>query len=125
MRSRQLMLGLVLAMVACTASAKEPKKPTLRDSIQGKWGKTNHDFLFEVVGNQFSEFHASKPFTPINAGTVEFPPGKEYAVLKARTGHTFWIYPAGTNVIAVETFQPDGTLWEDGRVMYRVGAIQP
>ena len=47
--------------------------------------------------------------------------------MKTDTGHTWWLFPAGKNVLASESFEPDGS-WAngtDGRVFYRQGTVQP
>jgi hypothetical protein len=118
--------GLLLACVALSvATPAFSKEPTLREKLQGKWSKTNHPFSFEVRGDTWSEFKADKPLAAFNSGEVLFPPGKDYAVVKAKNGVILWLFSAGKNVVAVETFNPSGTLWEDGRVFYRHGTEQP
>jgi hypothetical protein len=121
------MLALTLTPRLAWAQDK-PKdfaKQTLQEKLQGKWSKTNHRFSFEIKGNKWMEFVAEKPLAASNTGMVEYPPGKDYAIVRAVTGHRLWIFSGGKDVVAVETFGPDGKLWEDGRIFYRFGTVQP
>jgi len=118
-----IVVACLLGVVAATGAAAPPnakeKPKTVNDKIQGKWARRNHTYSFFIDGNKWSEFTENKINVPSMTGVIELPPGKEYAVVKAKNGSEFWLFPSGENVLAVETFTADGVIWEDGRVFYR------
>lgn len=119
---RALIGGLLLAVIATPANAKEP---TLKEQVQGKWARTNHPFSFQIKGDAFEHYSEGKPFTPTAVGKVSYPIGKDYVIVKLSNGDTWWVFSAGKNVVAVEFFLPDGTVIAEGRVYYRDGTVLP
>ena len=128
---RRLLLAALVALFLVTPALAQEKpkdraEPTLKEKLQGKWSKTNHEVSFEITGNKWTEYHEAKPLVPFNTGTVEYPLGKDYVIVNVdKTGNRLWIFSAGKDVVAVETFMPDGRLWEDGRIFYRFGTVHP
>ena len=113
------LMGLVAtASVAAPTKAKEKPK-TILEQVQGKWVRKNHEFSFFITGNRWTEFSENKMGTPHATGAIEIRPGKEYAIVKADNGATFWLFPSGENVLAVETVLKDGSIVGAGRVFYR------
>lgn len=116
---------LVICFASSAATIVFAEEPALKEKLQGKWAKANHPYSFEVLGNAWTEFKSDRPLAPCNSGNIVFLPGKDYAVVKSKNGPVLWLFSAGKNVVAVETFFADGRLWEDGRVFYRQGTEQP
>jgi hypothetical protein len=112
-----LMGLLATASIAAPPTAKGKPK-TVSEKIQGKWTRLNHEFSFLIQGNKISEFHETKLGKPTATGLIEFPPGKDYALAKLDNGGVLWLFVCGENVLAVESFGPDGVIWQDGRVFY-------
>ena len=116
-----------IAVVCLATSIASGKEPSLRDKVQCKWVRTNHPFAFQVRGNNWEHYEATKPLQATSKGIVEYPAGKDYAVVKTDTGHVWWIWSAGRDVVAVETFEPDGSFGGGalGRIFYRPGSDKP
>jgi len=127
MERRPFAFVLVALLSTGTALGAPPKEPTVRDKIQGKWMRSNHPYSFQIAGDRWEHWDVNKPFKPTGTGTITYPVGKDYALVKTDTGHTWWLFPAGKNVLASESFEPDGSLANgtDGRVFYRQGTVQP
>jgi hypothetical protein len=118
-----IVIACLMGLVAATCDAAPPKakdKPkSLGEKLQGNWSRRNHQWSFAIQGNRLSEFQESKPGAAHSTGVLEFPAGKDYATVRLSHGYVLWIFPAGDDAIAVETFKPDGSIWEDGRLFYR------
>ncbi|MEO1990967.1 MAG: hypothetical protein ABGW78_03470 [Pirellulales bacterium] len=123
---RRLLLTAVLASLTVSALAQEQKK-TVRDRLQGRWGRTNHPHSFEVRGLKWFHYTANYPFKPTETGDIEYPPEKDYAIVKTAKGYVWWLFPAGDNALAAEVFNADGSIDDnaDGRVFYRDGTRIP
>ena len=125
---RRIVLAGVLAAFPASALAQENKKTgkTLHERLQGEWSRTNHPFSFKVQGDQWAHYDAKFPLKPTGTGVITYPKGKDYAIVNTNTGHVWWLFSAGANVVAVDTFEPDGSLSAGaGRVYYRDGTRTP
>ncbi len=89
--------------------------------LQGTWGRSNANETVFIKGKQFAETKKDKPLTPHSTGKLEFPVGKDYAVVRTSNKFTLWIFPAGDNAIAVEVFRPDMSLNGTGIIYYKDG----
>jgi len=116
MRTSQLMLGLILAIVACIASANEP---TLKEKIQGTWSRPNGQARFIIKGDTYTEFRSNAPFNVHTTGRLSYPQGKDYAVATLANKWTVWIFSAGKSAIAIEVWNPDGELGGKGEIYYK------
>ena len=128
MRLRYIILVLfssfIFQQMAAAGDTQERNRQLKK--IEGRWGRSNHRWSFNIEDGQFREFEASTPIKPTNTGTVTTQMGQDYAVVKVNeNGLTLWIFSAGENVIGVETFQPSGRCADAGRVFYRVGTEMP
>jgi hypothetical protein len=124
---RRVMLTAVLSVLPVLAmGAGNKKEKTLQERMQGTWSRTNHPFSFTVKGNEWVHYDEKFPLKPTGNGTLEYPRDKDYAIVRTNTGHVWWLFSAGENVIAVETFEPNGGFsLGAGRVYYRDGTYTP
>jgi len=119
MRTSQLMLGLVLAIVACVGSAEEPKESTLKEKIQGSWSRSNGHARYVIKGDTYTEFRADAPLKAHATGRLSYPRDKDYAVATLSNKWTLWIFPAGRSSIAIEAWNPNGELGGKGEIYYK------
>lgn len=125
MRRRVILAGVLAALPAAAIGADKVKEKTLKERLQGRWVRPNDVLSFSINGDAMVEFHEAKPFAPFNQGGIEFEENREKAIVRMKTGHTLWLFSAGPDVVAVETFTPDGKLFDNGRVFYRQGTYSP
>jgi hypothetical protein len=122
------MLTAVLSVLPVLAmGAGNKKEKTLQERLEGTWVRPNHRFSLVIKDNQWIHFDEKVPFKPTDSGEIQFPQGRDYAVVKTKSGFTWWLFSAGENVIATEHFEPSGALHDtsDGRVFYRKGTVMP
>ena len=126
MRRRMILAGALGAFPVVAIAQEKKREKTLRERLQGEWSRTAHPYSFKVQGDEWSHYAEDVPFKPTGAGKITFPKDKDYAVVTTDTGHVWWLFSAGENVVAVDTFEPNGKLTPGaGRVYYRVGTRIP
>ncbi|MGB8852695.1 MAG: hypothetical protein WCC69_03920 [Pirellulales bacterium] len=96
----------------------------LKDRLQGEWAKANHPHFFKIQGQTLLEFSENAPLKTNATGKIDFSQGKEYAVAKLDNGFSLWLFSAGEHVMAMEIFDPQGKLIDNGLVLYKRG-FQP
>lgn len=106
------------------ATTAAPKTPSLEGRLQGEWAKANNPHSFKIQGQSLLEFSENAPLKPHARGKLEFPQGKEHAVVKLDNGFSFLLFSAGRDVMAMDVFDPQGKLTDNGVVLYRRG-FQP
>ena len=114
-------LSAVAATGLLSAATAFSQEPGLLAKLQGTWGRSNANETVFIKGKQYSETKKDRPLTPNSTGKLEFPPGKDYAVVRTSNKFTLWIFPAGDNAIAIEVFRPDMTLNGSGIIYYKDG----
>lgn len=120
---KRLAIVILLSGIAATCSAAAPKK-TLKDKLQGRWGRPNFDWMV-IQGNQLKLFAQNKPAQPFRTGVLQFDEEKGVAVAAhCSTGHAMWIWycgesPTGEETACYEVFLPDERVWEKGCVVYK------
>jgi len=123
-------VGTLEADVLGKTNASEPKTkaalktPSLEDRLQGEWAKANNPHSFKIQGHTLLEFSENAPLQAHAKGKLEFPQGKEHAVVKLDNGFSFLLFSAGQNVMAMDVFDPQGKLTDNGVVLYKRG-FQP
>jgi hypothetical protein len=126
MRRRIILAGALAVLPAIAMAQKKEKDKTLRERLQGEWARTNHRFSFKVQGDQWTHYDERVPLKATGTGVIIFPKGKDYAIVTTQNGHVWWLFSAGENVVAIETFDPNGGVTSDtGRVYYRNGTRTP
>jgi hypothetical protein len=111
---------MLLVVVASAAAPKKQEPKNVLQKIQGKWIRRAHDISFEINSSTWNEFSEKNVAgKPTLTGSIETPPGKEYALVKASNGAVIWLFPNGSNALGVETFDRSGNIVGDGRVFYR------
>jgi hypothetical protein len=125
MRRRIILAGALAGLPAIAIGGEKKNAKTLQQRLEGKWVRPQHPLCFEVKDNIMTEFKEDNPFKPFNSGTIQFPPGKDYAIVTLKTGHKLWLFSAGEDVVAIESFHADGRVMDSGRVYYRQGTHTP
>ena len=97
---------------------------TLKEKLQGSWSRTDHWVSFVIKGDRCDQFAERKPLNPRASGRLNFKAGRDYAICNLGNWQT-WIFSAGENVIAIETFTPSGEVQGEGRIFYRINSDLP
>ena len=97
---------------------------TLKEKLQGSWSRTDHWVSFVIKGDRCDQFAERKPLNPIASGRLNFKAGRDYAICNLGNWQT-WIFSAGENAIAIETFTPSGEVQGEGRIFYRINSDLP
>ncbi len=98
---------------------------TLKEKLQGSWSRADHWVSFVIKSDRLDQFAERKPLKPNSSGRLNFKAGRDYAIGKSGDGWQTWIFSAGKNAIAVETFTPSGEVQGEGRIFYRINSDLP
>ena len=96
----------------------------LKEKLQGSWSRTDHWVSFVIKGNRVDQFAERKPLEPWASGRLNFKADRDYAICNLGNWQV-WIWSAGKNVIAMETFTPSGEVQGEGRIFYRINSDSP
>ena len=126
MRRRIILAGALAGLPAIAIGGEKKKEKTLQQRLEGKWVRPNHPFSIEVKGNKWFHYEQAQPFKPTELGVIEYPPGKDYAIVRTEKGFVWWLFSAGEDALVAEHFR-DGRLdnGSDGRLFYRQGTHTP
>jgi len=127
MKRRIFLAGALAGLPAIAIAADKKKEKTLQQRLEGKWVRPNHPYSIEVKGNEWFHYEQAQPFKPTSTGVIEYPRGKDYAIVKTDNGFVWWLFSAGEDALAAEHFRQDGRLdnGSDGRLFYRQGTHTP
>ena len=100
------------------------KDKSLEEKLQGSWSRTDHWVSFVIKGNRVDQFAERKPLEPRASGRLNFKADRDYAICNLGNWQV-WIWSAGKNVIAMETFTPSGEVQGEGRIFYRINSDSP
>ena len=132
-----LLLAAVMVTLSYADDSEEPVTSTPKDSsqvswedkslkekLQGSWSRTDHWVSFVIKGNRVDQFAERKPLEPWASGRLNFKADRDYAICNLGNWQV-WIWSAGKNVIAMETFTPSGEVQGEGRIFYRINSDSP
>ena len=97
---------------------------SLKEKLQGSWSRTDHWVSFVIKGNRVDQFAERKPLDPWASGRLNFKADRDHAICNLGNWQV-WIWSAGKNVIAMETFTPSGEVQGEGRIFYRINSDLP
>lgn len=112
---------LLSAFVAAETKSAEGGDRVTAKMLQGNWVRAGHPSRFVIRGTKLTAFKVDRPTVASNTGVLSFPKNKPYAFVDCSNGGKFYLYPVAANILALETINPDGTVYGDGRIFYKDG----